>query len=39
LADPGELDLGGVVDDDGVTGAHVERAQAVDEELCREKKH
>lgn len=36
-ADPGEPDLGGVADDDVVAGSHVQRSQAVDEELCREK--
>lgn len=34
LADPGESDFGGVVDDDVVAGPHVQRSQAVDEELC-----
>ena len=38
MADPRELDLGGVADDDVITGAHVERAEAVDEELCGEKR-
>lgn len=33
-ADPGEPDFGGVADDDVVTGSHVQRSQAVDEELC-----
>lgn len=34
LADPGKLDLGGVVDDDIITGSHVKRAEAIDEKLC-----
>lgn len=33
-ADPGEPDFGGVADDDVVAGSHVQRSQAVDEELC-----
>ena len=33
LADPGESDFGGVVDDDVVAGSHVQRSEAVDEEL------
>lgn len=33
LGDPGESDFGGVVDDDVVAGAHVQRSQSVDEEL------
>lgn len=38
LADPGESDFGGVVDDDVVAGPHVQRSQAVDEELCETQK-
>lgn len=34
---PGKLDLRGVVDDDITTGADVERAQAVDKELCSQR--
>ena len=30
---PGQLDLGGVADDDVIAGAHVEGPQAVDEKL------
>lgn len=35
LADPGELDFARMIDNDIVTRAHVERSQAVDEELCK----
>lgn len=35
LADPGEADLGSVIDDDVITGADVEGSQAIDEELWK----
>lgn len=35
LADPGEADLGSVIDDDVIAGADVEGSQAVDEELWK----
>lgn len=37
-ADPGEPDFGGVADDDVVAGSHVQRSQAVDEELWEARK-
>lgn len=38
MADPGKLDLGGVIDDDIITGSHVKRAKAIDEKLCDKNK-
>lgn len=39
LADPGESDFGCVVDDDVIARANVERSQAVDEKLWKNKEH
>ena len=37
LARPGKFDFGGMIDNDIITRAHVERSQAIDEKLWEKK--